>query len=97
MLVLVSYDVETGSQEGRKRLRRIARVCLKYGLRVQNSVFECHVDAAQKLHLTKQLLGIANLERDSIRLYQLGNKYQSRVEHFGAKPVEDLNEDVILV
>lgn len=97
MLVLVSYDVETGSQEGRKRLRRIARVCLKYGLRVQNSVFECHVDAAQKLQLTKQLLGIANLERDSIRLYQLGNKYQSRVEHFGAKPVEDLNEDVILV
>lgn len=97
MLVLVSYDVETKNTQGQKRLRKISRICQKYGMRVQNSVFECHVNASQKITLTQEILAVADLNCDSIRIYELGNRYKGRVEHYGVKSVDDLSSDVILV
>ena len=85
MLVLITYDVNTEDAAGRKRLRQIAKQCVNYGQRVQNSVFECLVDAAQCKQLQHKLLAIMDEEKDSLRFYCLGNKYETRVEHFGAK------------
>ena len=86
MLVLITYDVNTEDAAGRRRLRQIARQCVNYGQRVQNSVFECLLDAAQNRALQAKLCGIMDPERDSLRFYYLGNKYESKVEHFGIKP-----------
>lgn len=85
MVVLVSYDVSTREPEGRKRLRRVARLCENRGQRVQNSVFECMVDAAQWVAFRAALLNEVNLTQDSLRFYFLGNEWQRRVEHAGAK------------
>jgi len=85
MLVLVTYDVNTEDAAGRKRLRQVAKQCVNYGQRVQNSVFECLVDAAQCRVLQNKLRVIIDEEKDSLRFYYLGNKYQSKTEHFGAK------------
>ncbi len=86
MLVLVTYDVSTTTAEGQKRLRQVAKCCMKYGQRVQNSVFECVLDEGQYLKLQHQLLKIIDARQDSIRFYNLGNKYQTKIEHYGAKP-----------
>ena len=85
MMVLITYDVDTTDAEGKRRLRTVARKCVAHGQRVQNSVFECIVDAAQYRKLQAELKAIVNPERDSLRFYMLGNRYESRVEHFGAK------------
>ena len=85
MMVLITYDVNTEDSGSRKRLRQIAKHCVNYGQRVQNSVFECLVDAAQCKQLQHKLLAIMDEEKDSLRFYCLGNKYETRVEHFGAK------------
>lgn len=85
MLVLITYDVCTEDAAGRKRLRQIARECQNHGQRVQNSVFECIVDAAQCRELQHKLVKLMNTDSDSLRFYYLGNKYQTKVEHFGAK------------
>ena len=85
MLVVVAYDVRTDSSAGRRRLRRVAKVCEDTGQRVQNSVFECLVDAAQWTKLRARLIGEAELNEDSLRFYFLGNKWQDRVEHVGTK------------
>lgn len=85
MMVLITYDVNTEDSGGRKRLRQITKQCVNYGQRVQNSVFECLVDAAQCKQLQHKLLSIMDKEKDSLRFYYLGNKYETRVEHFGAK------------
>ena len=85
MMVLITYDVNTEDSGGRKRLRQIAKQCVNYGQRVQNSVFECLVDAAQCKQLQHKLLAIMDEEKDSLRFYYLGNKYETRIEHFGAK------------
>ena len=85
MLVLVTYDVNTENAAGRKRLRQIAKKCVNYGQRVQNSVFECLVDAAQWTQLKHELCALMDEEKDSLRFYYLGNHYQTKVEHFGAK------------
>lgn len=90
MLMLVTYDVSTVSLEGRRRLRRVARACLDYGQRVQNSVFECEVDPAQWATLRARLLGEINSAEDSLRFYRLGSDSRRRIEHVGAKPVLDL-------
>ena len=84
MLVLITYDVCTTDAAGRKRLRKIAKECVNYGQRVQNSVFECILDAAQCKLLQLKLVGLMDQEQDSLRFYYLGNKYQTKVEHFGA-------------
>ena len=90
MLILVTYDVNTESKEGRTRLRRVANVCKNYGVRVQNSVFECVVDSVQFLQLKVKIGEIINPEIDSVRYYNLGNEGRRRVEHIGAKPALDV-------
>ena len=85
MMVLITYDVNTEDAQGRKRLRQIAKQCVNYGQRVQNSVFECVLDAAQCKVLQNKLLKIMDSDKDSLRFYYLGNHYQTKIEHFGAK------------
>lgn len=85
MLVLITYDVNTEDAAGRKRLRQVARQCVNYGQRVQNSVFECRLDPAQCRMLQSKLCAIIEEEKDSLRFYYLGNHYQTKIEHFGAK------------
>lgn len=89
MMVLITYDVNTEDEAGRKRLRKIAKKCTNYGQRVQNSVFECLVDASQCKQLQYDLLEIMNKEKDSLRFYYLGKKYQTKIEHFGSKKTYD--------
>ena len=96
MLVLVTYDVNTESAAGRKRLRKVAKICLNHGQRVQNSVFECMVDAAKLRTMKDKLVKNINAERDSLRFYYLGNNYKNKVEHFGAKPSFDVTDPLIL-
>lgn len=86
MMVLITYDVNTEDAQGRKRLRQIAKQCVNYGQRVQNSVFECVLDASQCLQLQHKLLQLMDKEKDSLHFYYLGNQYRGKIEHFGAKP-----------
>ena len=89
MLVVVAYDVNTESEAGKKRLRRVARVCTSYGQRVQNSVFECLVDAAGWTRVRARLIEEISEAQDSLRFYFLGDNWKGRVEHVGAKPSYD--------
>ncbi len=89
MLILVTYDVDTTTKEGRKRLNKIAKLCCDYGQRVQNSVFECNVDYAKYVFIKNELLELFDSEKDNIRIYNLGNNYASKIEHFGAKETYD--------
>lgn len=91
MYVLVTYDVATSSDGGKRRLRRVAKACLDYGQRVQNSVFECEIDPGQLASLKSRLEDIMEPEHDSIRLYYLGKNWHRRVEHLGAKPSYDID------
>ena len=97
MLMLVSYDVNTVNAAGRRRLRRIAKVCEDWGIRVQNSVFECTVDWSQWLGLKAQLEAICEPTVDSLRYYNLGNNYREKVVHYGAKPTVDPVADTLIV
>ena len=83
MLVLITYDVNTETAAGRKRLRKVAKQCTNYGRRVQNSVFECILDNTQCVMLKSILTDIIDENVDSLRFYYLGNKYQTKVEHIG--------------
>ncbi len=83
MYLLVAYDVSTTTPAGQRRLRHVAKACLDYGQRVQNSVFECKVAPAEYVALKQRLLKIIDSETDSIRIYNLGNNWQHRVEHHG--------------
>jgi len=96
MLVLITYDVNTETPAGRRRLRQVAKTCINYGQRVQNSVFECVVDAAQLLVIKNKLVELINPETDSLRFYSLGNNYKGKVEHFGAKPSFDVTAPLVL-
>lgn len=96
MLVLITYDVKTENAAGRKRLRQIAKQCVNYGQRVQNSVFECLLDAAQCRTLQAKLLKLIDEKEDSLRFYYLGNHYETKVEHFGAKPSYDPQDTLIV-
>lgn len=96
MLVLVTYDVCLDSPAGQKRLRRVAKRCMDYGVRVQNSVFECVVDQAQFLQLRHDVLGEIDESKDSVRFYRLGDRYSEKVEHYGAKPSLKVEEPLIL-
>lgn len=95
MLILVTYDVETETPEGRKRLRKVAKECVNYGMRVQNSVFECIVNETQFVVLKNKLVTLIKPEADSLRFYKLGNNYQNKVEHFGISP--EFQQDGILI
>ena len=96
MLVLVTYDVSTETAAGQRRLRKVAKACVDYGQRVQNSVFECLLDAAQCKQLQTKLLSIMDAEKDSLRFYYLGKKYESKIEHFGCKQTYLPEEPLIL-
>ncbi len=96
MMVLITYDVNTADRSGRTRLRKIAKQCVNYGQRVQNSVFECVVDAAQCRQLQHTLCEIIDPEKDSLRFYYMGNKYQTKIEHFGAKETYEAEGTLII-
>lgn len=89
MLILITYDVNTQSPEGKRRLRRVAKHCVAHGQRVQNSVFECALDAAQFKKFQHELEQLIDPTVDSLRFYTLGNKYKNKVAHVGAKPAYD--------
>ena len=96
MLVLITYDVNTATPEGRRRLRKVSKACEDYGQRVQNSVFECEVDAGKLLLVKDRLIKIIDAEKDSLRFYILGNEGRKKVEHFGAKPSFDVLEPLVI-
>jgi CRISPR-associated protein Cas2 len=96
MLVVVAYDVNTESLAGRRRLRRVAKLCEDYGQRVQNSVFECWIDAALWVGFRARLLAEIEGELDSLRFYFLGESWKGRVEHVGAKATYQPDEPLIL-
>ncbi len=96
MLVLICYDVSTMTSSGRKRLRNVAKTCEKYGLRVQNSVFECHIDSMQLRKLKHELKSKIDPKSDSLRFYSLGESYSDKVIHFGTKIVPDITDNIIL-
>lgn len=97
MLVLVTYDVSVATSAGRRRLRNIAKTCLDYGVRVQNSVFECEVEPAQYVMLKTKLLDIYDSDEDSLRFYMLGKRGKQKVEHWGAKVVADPLRDALII
>ncbi len=96
MLVLITYDVNTESEGGKRRLRRVAKQCVNYGQRVQNSVFECVMDAAKCREVKNKLEKIIDKDKDSLRFYYLGNNYKSKVEHVGAKESFDVEGTLII-
>jgi len=95
MMVLITYDVNTETAAGQKRLRKVAKACQNYGQRVQNSVFECLIDPAQLKQLQATLEKLIDKEKDSLRYYYLGDEWRRRVEHVGAKPSLDLEGTLI--
>lgn len=90
MMVLITYDVNTTTGQGVRRLAKVAKICTNYGQRVQNSVFECLVDNTQLAMIKKQILDIIDVEKDSVRYYVLGEQYKNRIEHIGKKQGVDL-------
>lgn len=96
MLLLVTYDVDTVSKAGKVRLKKVANVCTKYGQRVQQSVFECNVDWQQHILLKEELKNIIDMELDSVRLYNLGNNYHTKVEQIGKQTSYDA-EGILMV
>jgi len=95
MMVLITYDVSTETENGKSRLRKVSKKCKDYGQRVQNSVFECLIDPAQLRQLQNALNKIIDPEVDSLRFYYLGNNWKHRIEHIGAKPSIDLEGTII--
>ncbi|MBQ2953598.1 MAG: CRISPR-associated endonuclease Cas2 [Clostridia bacterium] len=96
MLILVTYDVNTETSAGKRRLRQVAKACVAHGQRVQNSVFECSLDAAQYKLFRAQLTALIDPAVDSLRFYQLGNTPRHRVEHIGAKAIS-LPDEVLML
>ncbi|GAP39426.1 CRISPR-associated endonuclease Cas2 [Flexilinea flocculi] len=96
MMMIITYDVNTETAAGRKRLRKVAKQCQNYGQRVQNSVFECIIDPALFKILRNELIQIMDAEKDSIRFYNLGNKWKNRIEHVGTKHTMNLEDSLIV-
>lgn len=96
MLVLITYDVNTETAAGKSRLRKVAKQCVNYGRRVQNSVFECIIDNTQCVVLKAKLTDIIDKDVDSLRFYYLGNKYQTKVEHVGVDRGLSADQTLIL-
>lgn len=96
ILVLITYDVNTQTPAGRKRLRQVAKQCVNYGQRVQNSVFECILDAAKCREVQHKLEQIIDNDTDSLRFYYLGNNYKNKVVHIGAKESFDVEDTLII-
>lgn len=96
MFVIVAYDVNISSEGGKKRLRKVAKECVNYGQRVQNSVFEVNLDYGKFILLKDRLIKLIDEEKDSLRFYYLGDKWEKRVEHIGARPGYD-SEGVLII
>lgn len=96
MLLVVTYDVNTASADGARRLRKVAKLCLHYGVRVQNSVFEVLVDAAQLNSLKRELGKVIDAEHDSVRFYRLGNSYKSKIDTMGRSSLIQAGEPLLL-
>lgn len=93
MMVVITYDVNTEEPKGKKRLRKVAKTCEKYGQRVQNSVFECLLDATQYILVKHELEQLIDISEDSLRFYKIGNKYKNQIEVVGLEreyPQEDI-------
>ena len=96
MLVLITYHVNTETAAGKNRLRQVAKQCVNYGRRVQNSVFECEMDAAKCREVKAILEEIIDTKKDSLRFYYLGNNYKNKVEHIGVKESMDMKGTLIM-
>src|SRR5574344_2878065 len=96
MFILITYDINTTTKEGRRRLRKVAKICLNYGQRVQNSVFECKVDEGQFRLIKHQLNGTIDHDKDSLRFYRLGKNYAKTVEQIGENKSYNIEEPLIL-
>ena len=96
MMVLISYDVSTIDSAGKSRLRKVAKECQNHAQRVQNSVFEANLDYSAFLKLKERLIDLIDKETDSLRFYYLGNNWNRRIEHVGAKETYD-SEGVIII
>ncbi len=96
MLILITYDVNTETESGRRRLRTVAKKCEQYGQRVQNSVFECLLDSAQYIVFKAELEALIDETTDSLRFYRLGNNYKNQVEVMG-KCQEWAQDDLLLI
>lgn len=96
MLILITYDVNTTTAAGRKRLRNVAKKCVAHGTRVQNSVFECVLDNSQYKLFKHELEQIIDTTCDSLRFYILGNHYENKVTHVGAKETYKVGGELIL-
>lgn len=96
MLVLITYDVDTISETGQKRLRKVAKLCQDYGQRVQNSVFECRLSEAQFVVLKNKLESTMNHDLDNIRFYFLGNNWNNRIESLGKNCSVNLDGELII-
>ncbi|ASK27926.1 CRISPR-associated endonuclease Cas2 [Neisseria chenwenguii] len=97
MLMLITYDISLDDREGATRLRRVAKICQDYGVRVQYSVFECDIAPDQWVVLKRKLLDAYEPKTDSLRFYHLGSKWRRKVEHHGAKPAVDIFGDTLIV
>ncbi len=97
MQVLITYDVETISVQGRKRLRKVARVCTDYGQRVQNSVFEMNIYPEDLVQIKNKLSEIIDSDKDSVRIYNLGKNWQRKVETMGVDESYNPESDLLIV
>ncbi len=95
-MVLITYDVNTETKVGKRRLQQVAKHCQNFGQRVQNSVFECVMDTAKLKELQYKIAKTIDPEKDSVRYYYLGDEWRKRVEHIGAKPALDLEGALIV-
>lgn len=97
MLVIIAYDVETSTNQGRTRLRKVAKLCVNYGQRVQNSVFECSVDPAQLVEIKHQLQKIIDNDLDNIRIYHMGKNWERKIETLGKSESYNPDSGVLFV
>ena len=97
MMILITYDVNTIENDGNKRLRKVSKVCLDYGQRVQNSVFECNVDPAQFVKIKYELSKIIDFEKDSLRFYKLGKNWENRIETMGKNETYNPEKEIFIL
>ena len=96
MFILITYDVNITSEGGKKRLRKIAKECENFGIRVQNSVFECQIDNAKWVKVKNKMLNIIDKKLDSLRFYYMGDNKNKKIEHYGNKEAIDITEPIVL-
>ncbi len=97
MLIIVVYDVKTEDVAGKSRLRKVAKECMKYGHRVQNSVFECFIDSMQKRIFQERLFNLIDRKNDKLIFYNLGNNYENRIDRYGKDDSVNLEKDTLII